>query len=251
MSAPTPLTRTSIVLLSESSVKPVGTLRSSPKSIQRILAALISGLAKTTQLQMKLIDTATTEMNALRPDARRVTRAMSTAPASGTSKTSQGITLINILVHKTCGRTPNSQRQTSPDSCFLFGGLEFQTINIFYMGGATGTIERDNYGKTDRDLGGGDSNDKENQDLRVVIGQAIVAETKTGKGDKGEIGRIQHQLQRHENDNDIAPQQNAAKTDGEQYSADSQIVAERGHRNWRLLKTMTPIVATRISTAIT
>ncbi len=123
MSAPTPLTRTSIVLLSESSVKPIGTLRSPPKSIHGISAALISGLAKTTQLQMKLIDTATTEINALRLAARRVTRAMSTAPASGTSKTSQGITLINILVHKTCGRTPNSQRETSSGSCFLVSAV--------------------------------------------------------------------------------------------------------------------------------
>src|SRR5260370_35504004 len=122
----------------------------------------------------------------------------------------------------------------------MFGGLEFQTINIFHMGGAAGAIERDNYGKTDRDFGGGNGNDKEDQDLRVVIGQAIVAETKTGKGDKGEIGRIQHQLERHENDNDIAPQQNAAKTDGEKYSAKSQIVAERGQRNGRFFKTMTP-----------
>jgi hypothetical protein len=48
---------------------------------------------------MKLIDTATTEINALRLLDRRVTRAMSTALASGTSKTSQGITLINLLAH--------------------------------------------------------------------------------------------------------------------------------------------------------
>src|SRR6266478_9177344 len=109
MSAPTPLTRTSIVLLNESSVKPIGTLRSAPKSIHGISAALISGLEKTTHLQMKLIDTATTEINALRLPARRVTRAISTAPASGTSKTSQGITLINPLVHKTRRRRPNFQ----------------------------------------------------------------------------------------------------------------------------------------------
>src|SRR5438270_11140631 len=111
------------------------------------------------------------------------------------------------------------------------------------MGGAAGAIERDNYGETDRDFGGGNGNDKENQDLRVVIGQAIVGETKTGKVDKGEIGRIQHQLERHENDNDIAPQHNAAKSDGEQYSADSKIVSERGHRNWRLLKSRMTYVA--------
>src|SRR5437868_3817093 len=97
MSAPTPLTRTSIVLLSESSVKPIGTLRSPPKSIHGISAALISGLAKTTQLQMKLIDTATTEINALTLGARRVTRAINTALAKGASKTSQGIILKRNL----------------------------------------------------------------------------------------------------------------------------------------------------------
>jgi hypothetical protein len=59
---------------------------------------------------MKLIDTATTEINALGLPDRRVTRAMSTAAANGTSKTSQGITLINLLVHKTPGRTRNFQK---------------------------------------------------------------------------------------------------------------------------------------------
>src|SRR6266480_339095 len=82
------------------------------------------------------------------------------------------------------------------------------------MGGAAGAIERDNNGEADCDFGGSDSDDKEDEHLRVVIGQAIVAETKTRKGDKGKIGRVQHQLERHENDDDIAPQQDAAETDG-------------------------------------
>src|SRR5438552_2728688 len=99
MSAPTPLTRTSIVLLNESSVKPIGTRRNPRISIQGISAALISGLVKTTQLQIKLIDTATTEINALRLRAHLVTRAISPALTSGASKTSQGVTLISILAH--------------------------------------------------------------------------------------------------------------------------------------------------------
>src|SRR6266480_2347304 len=99
MRAPTPLTRTSIVLLNESSVKPIGTRRNLGISIHGISVALISGFAKTIQLQMKLINTATTEINALGRRARRVTRAMIAALASGTTKTSHGITLILILAH--------------------------------------------------------------------------------------------------------------------------------------------------------
>src|SRR5207237_10243225 len=112
-------------------------------------------------------------------------------------------------------------------------------------------VERYNDSEDNRDFGGSNGDDEEDQDLGVIIGQTIVAETETRKGDKGKIGRIQHQLERHENDYDIAAEQDAAETDGEQYSADSEVIAEGGHRNWRLLKTMTPIVATRIRTAIT
>ena len=97
MRAPTPLTRTSIVLLNESRVKPIGTRRNPRISIQGISVALISGFAKTVQLQMKLINTATTEITALRLCARRVRRAMITALARGASKTSHGRTLIKIL----------------------------------------------------------------------------------------------------------------------------------------------------------
>ena len=97
-------------MLNESSVKPIGTRRNPRISIHGISAALISGVAKTTQLQMKLIATATTEIDALRLGARRVTRAIKAALASGTSKISHGVTLINILAHSTRGRTVNFQR---------------------------------------------------------------------------------------------------------------------------------------------
>jgi hypothetical protein len=48
---------------------------------------------------MKLINTAMTEINALKRRDRRVTRAMIAALARGASKTSHGITLIKLLAH--------------------------------------------------------------------------------------------------------------------------------------------------------
>ena len=63
------------------------------------------------------------------------------------------------------------------------------------MGGAAGAIERDNYGKTDRDFGRGNGNDKENQDLRVVIGQAIVAEKEILNLDPNQVRQAETQKQ--------------------------------------------------------
>src|SRR4030095_3028816 len=102
------------------------------------------------------------------------------------------------------------------------------------MGGAAGAIEGDDDGEADCDFGGGDRDDEEDQDLRIVIGETIVAEAKTGKRYERKIGRIEHQLQGHENDDDVAPEQHTAEADGKQNSANGEIVAQGSHRRWRL-----------------
>ena len=49
------------------------------------------------------------------------------------------------------------------------------------MGGLAGAIEGDDDGEADRDFGGSDGDDEEDQDLRVVIGEAIVADGESAK----------------------------------------------------------------------
>jgi hypothetical protein len=50
-----------------------------------------------------------------------------------------------------------------------------------------------------------------------------------GKRDKGEIGGVQHQLERHENNDDIPAQEHAGEPDREKHPADNEIMAERYH----------------------
>ncbi len=91
---------------------------------------------------------------------------------------------------------------------------------------------------------------KKTKDLPVIIRQSGGVDPEAGKGDKREIGRVQHQLERHKNDDDVPAQEHAGKAEGEEQPAHEKIMAERHHRqrSSRLLSTITPMVATRMST---
>jgi hypothetical protein len=69
----------------------------------------------------------------------------------------------------------------------------------FDMRGLALAIQRHDQGEPDRDLGRGDGDDKENHDL---AGQVVV---EPGKRHQREIGGIEHQLEGHVNDQEIAP----------------------------------------------
>ena len=51
--------------------------------------------------------------------------------------------------------------------------LEFQAVEILDMGCLLGAKERDDDGQADRDFGGGDGDDEEDEHLPVVVGQAV------------------------------------------------------------------------------
>src|SRR5436190_14813433 len=161
MSAPTPLTRTSIVLLKASSVNPIGTRRNPRTSIQRISAACISGLTKTKQLQTKLTKTAITEINALNLRVRPVISAISAAPVSGVSKRTQTITKILQSENQKC---------EAGELKALILNLKFKATDIFDVGSATGAIERNDNGQTNSYFGSGDGDYEKDQNLRVVVG---------------------------------------------------------------------------------
>src|SRR5215475_11435292 len=93
------------------------------------------------------------------------------------------------------------------------------------------TKERDHDGETDRDFGCRYGDDEENKNLRVVIGRAAWIDMETGEGDERQVCRVQHQLERHQDDDDVAPHHHAGETDREKNSADYEIMAERDHVN--------------------
>src|SRR5262245_38777996 len=74
---------------------------------------------------------------------------------------------------------------------------------VFDMGGLALAIEGDDERKPDRHFGGGDGHDEEYEDLSIEV----VVEA--GAGDQGEIGRIQHDFERHVDDEQVATQDDA------------------------------------------
>jgi hypothetical protein len=94
MSDPTPETRTSIVLLRLSNVKPSGTFKAPLISIQLNSTAEIFGCLKIKQLQAKLPSTAATEIKLLNALDRRVNKVIAVAETNGRSKMYHGSGLL-------------------------------------------------------------------------------------------------------------------------------------------------------------
>src|SRR6266508_4419772 len=90
MVAPTPETRTSIVLLNWSSVRPSGTLRAPPISTQVNSNALRPERVKNKQLHVKLTSTAVIEIKLLTAFHRSVKRTIPTALTSGAMRMIHG-----------------------------------------------------------------------------------------------------------------------------------------------------------------
>src|SRR4030095_11770849 len=113
-------------------------------------------------------------------------------------------------------------------------------------------VESDDDSEPDGHFGCGDSDDEENENLRVVIWQAVLADIEAAKGNERQVRRVQHELEAHEDRDDVSPKDDSGKADGKQQSADEEVVVQReAHFSSRLERMTTPIVATRIRTATT
>ena len=75
----------------------------------------------------------------------------------------------------------------------------------------------------------GDGDDEEHEDLGVVVGESEGSDAVAGEGDEGEIGRIEHEFEAHEDDEEVAAQEDAGQPDGKKKTADQKIIAEGGH----------------------
>jgi RNase P protein component len=130
-----------------------------------------------------------------------VKRTMMTAAASGRSKIYQGISAVDMR-------------------------SEFQRVYVFHVGRLSGAIECNDDRQADCDFGGRDRDDEEDEDLGVVAGHSI-GNAKTRKRYERQVRRVQHQLERHENDNDVPTENDAGEPDREKHSADDEIMAKR------------------------
>ena len=96
------------------------------------------------------------------------------------------------------------------------------------MDGLARTVEGDDDGQADGDFCSGDGDDKEDEHLAAVVGQAI-HRIEAGKGDECQVGGAEHQLQAHEDDNDVPAEHHTGQADGKQETGDEKVVVQGGH----------------------
>src|SRR5438477_10416452 len=79
----------------------------------------------------------------------------------------------------------------------LLSCLEFEGGDVFDVSGLASAEQGHDDGETDRNFGGGYGDDEEDKHLGVVVTGPVRLDLETGKGDQGQISRIQHQLEAH------------------------------------------------------
>src|SRR5437868_6315154 len=175
-------------------------------------------------------------MKLLIPGRDFVSRTIRAAAKSGRSKTYQGRALITLLSSRAKSRDPGAKPNSLATGFLDFArndgslcalSLESKSRNVFHVGRLPGVIERDNDRKADRDFGGGDGDDEEDEDLGVVARQSRRGHAKARERNQRQVRRVQHQLERHKDDDDVAAEEHAGKPDREKHSADDEIMAER------------------------
>src|SRR5438093_7771626 len=172
MTLPKTQTNIATVMLNWSNESATGTWKTPLIPIHVNSAAAPVRCAKIRQLQIKLTSTAAIEIALLDVFHRSVNNVIAVALTSGASKMSHG----NIR--------------------FIgFAGSKFQAANVSDASCLPYAKQSDENGKTHRDFGGCDGDDEENENLCVIIGQAIGTDTESRKGNERQVCRIKHQLQ--------------------------------------------------------
>src|SRR6185437_3028861 len=89
------------------------------------------------------------------------------------------------------------------------GSLVLHKIDLIDVQGLACAEESDDDGKTDGGLRGGDDHDK---------------------GDEGQVDGVEHQLNRHEDRDDVALDEEGANADREQDRCEDEVVSDRNHQ---------------------
>src|SRR5258708_6341938 len=218
----TPVTTSIIIRLSGSSRSP-NSIRKSPASSHVQAVSRIAGVQPAQETQMtdktNAPTTAPMERPALSLRSARVNKAMTTAAASGRNRMNQGSAIMKSQLHRG---------------------------QVFHVGRAALAIEGHDERQTHRHLGGRHGDDEKHEHLPIEIaGEAR-------EGDHGQRGRVEHQLERHVNHQQIAPHDHPHQPQAKEDDADGQIMFEaNSHFRSFLLSNTTPTIATSNSTDTT
>src|SRR5262245_14938447 len=161
--------------------------------------------------------------------SRRPRVALTRNPANGSS----GINASTVSSLVT--QNSKSKTQTLPASPFeRRKSVGIQRLAV--------SEERNDQREADRRLSRGHGHDEERDDLPVEVA-GVAAE-----GDERQVHRVQHDLDRQKDRDQVLPQEHTGRADGKQRGRENQIVAQRNHCSpSRRANTTAPTIATRIN----
>src|SRR5947209_5623348 len=110
---------------------------------------------------------------------------------------------------------------SSQVKCVIPSALE--QVGVVDRSRFAGTENRHDDGQPDHHLARGDDHREEGNHLTVEV------TVQPGEGDERQVYRVEHQLDAHEHDDRVAPQQHTRSADGEQQCGEVQVVL-RVHR---------------------
>src|SRR5271165_1832139 len=111
-------------------------------------------------------------------------------------------------------KTTKSRSNITRTSAFhLGGGIRIERTKA--------TVELQQYGEAHAGFGGGERENQNEHHLPVRLPPA------TARGDEGQRRRVHHDLDRHQYEQEIAPDENAEQAEREQNPGEEQCVCER------------------------
>src|SRR5512138_3584590 len=113
------------------------------------------------------------------------------APIAATRRLGIARPRIARTTNPASGRTGMSQRSAAMSALHRSGGVGIERFEM--------TADLDEQGQADRDLGRGRGQDEEEHDLALGLAPARPGD------DEGEPGRVDHDLERHEDEKEVAP----------------------------------------------
>src|SRR3954452_4053956 len=130
---------------------------------------------------------------------RRPPSSSTAAPASGSAMSSQEAASSPVA---------GSASGTSQLHEVWHSRSVLEQVGVVDRGGPAGPVDRHDDREADHDLSGGDDPHEEGDDL------AVDRAGRAGEGDQGQVDRVEHQLDAHEDDDRVAPHQHADGADG-------------------------------------
>src|SRR5882757_473851 len=122
------------------------------------------------------------------------------------------------IINQVAEKIPDALVTCSDATTFIASPSVLQQVRVVDRGRASGPEDGHDDGQTHHHFGGSDHHHEERDDLPVEV--AVTA----GERDEGQVRGIEHQLDAHEHDDRVAPDQHPCRTDGEQQRAEVQVI---------------------------